>query len=40
MLKRDKMVSCRVPGCTNRADKNFNIITLVAIIMITISQHI
>ena len=34
MLKKDKMVSCREPGRTNRADKNSNIITLVATIML------
>ena len=22
MLKKDKLVSCGAPGCTNRADKN------------------
>ena len=35
MLKKDKMVSCAEPGCTNQADKNSNIITLVTIIIIT-----
>ena len=25
-FKKDKMVSCRVPGCTNKADKNSDII--------------
>ena len=30
------MVSCRAPGCTNRTDKNSNIIALVTIIIITI----
>ena len=28
------MVSCRVSGCTNRSDKNSNIITLVTMIML------
>ena len=32
-LKKDKMVSCGAPGCTNRVDKNSNIITLVAVII-------
>ena len=34
MLKKNKqkMVSCKAPGCTKWADKNFNIIMLVAII--------
>ena len=27
------MVNCGAPGCTNRADKNSNIITLVTIII-------
>ena len=26
-IKKDKMVSCEAPECTNRADKNSNIIT-------------
>ena len=34
MFKKDKMVSCRVPGCTNQVDKDFNIITLATIIML------
>ena len=34
MLKKDKMVSCREPECTDRADKNFNIISLGTIIII------
>ena len=29
-----KMVSSGGPGCTNRVDKNFNIITLVTMIII------
>ena len=28
------MVSCGAPGCTNQADKNSNILTLVTIIML------
>ena len=43
MLKKDKMVSCEAPGCTNRADKNSNIITLVSYndnVFIIISWHI
>ena len=28
-----KVFSCRVPGCTNRADKNSNIIALATIII-------
>ena len=31
--KRGKMVSCGAPGCTNRANKNSKIITLVTVIM-------
>ena len=27
------MVSCGAPGCTNQADKNSNILTLVTIII-------
>ena len=34
MLKRDKMIDCGVSGCTNRADKNSNIIRLVIIIIL------
>ena len=34
MLKKDKMVSWGGPGCTNRAEKNSDIITLVAIIIL------
>ena len=30
MLKKDKMVSCRAPGCTNRANKNLNIISNIS----------
>ena len=37
MLKKDKMVICRATGCTNRADKNSNIIILVTIIIIMLS---
>ena len=33
-VKNIKMVSCRAPGCRNRADKNSNIIALVTIIML------
>ena len=32
MLKKDKKASCGAPVCTNRADKNSNIIILVTII--------
>ena len=28
------MVGCGAPGCTNWADKNFNIIALVTIVML------
>ena len=28
------MISCGLPGCTNRADKNSNIITFVTVIML------
>ena len=31
-LKKNKMASCGVPGCTNRANKNSNIITLATIL--------
>ena len=43
MLKKDKMVCCGAPGCTNWADKNSNIITLVSYIdnvFIVILWHI
>ena len=33
MLKKDEMVSSGAPRCTNRADKNSNIIRLVTIII-------
>ena len=39
MLKKDKMVCCGVPRCTNTVDKNSNIITLDTIIL-NILQHI
>ena len=41
MLKKDKMVICGASGCTNRADKNSNIITLVTLIIVvlTIWRH-
>ena len=39
MLKKDKIVCCRVPRCTNPVDKNYNIITLDTIIL-NILQHI
>ena len=32
-VKKNKMVSCRAPGCANWADKNSNIITLVTTII-------
>ena len=32
-VKKDKMVSCGAPGCTNRADKNSNIMIFVIIKM-------
>ena len=34
MLKKDKMASCRAPGCKNWADKNSNIITLLTIMLL------
>ena len=42
MLKIDKMGSCGEHGYTNQADKNYNIIKLVTIIIIiiTILWHI
>ena len=39
MLKKDKIVCCGVPRCTNPVDKNYNIITLDTIIL-NILQHI
>ena len=33
MLKKDEMVSSGAPTCTNRADKNSDIIRLVTIII-------
>ena len=39
MSKKDKMVCCGVPRCTNTVDKNSNIITLDTIIL-NILQHI
>ena len=36
MLKIDKMGSCGEHGYTNEADKNYNIIKLVTIIIIVI----
>ena len=33
-VKKDNMVSCRSLGCTNRANKNSNIITLAILIML------
>ena len=32
LVKKDKMVSCGAPGCTDGADKNSNTITLATII--------
>ena len=50
MLKKDRMVSCGAPGCTNGANKNSNIINKYKIIngitcnninvITTISWHI
>ena len=43
MLKKDRMVSCGAPGCTNGANKNFNIINSIICnnnVIITISWHI
>ena len=33
MLKKEKMVSCGLLGCTNRADKNSKIIALVIMLL-------
>ena len=34
MLEKDEMVSCGAPGCTNRADKNSNVILILVTIII------
>ena len=39
MLKKDNMVSCGAPGDTNRADKNYNIIALVTMIMMLLQLY-
>ena len=36
VLKKDEIFNCRAPGCTNQADKNSSIITLVTIIILII----
>ena len=33
MQKNDQVVFCRLPGCRNKADKDFNIIMLVTMIV-------
>ena len=40
MLKKDKMVSCGAPGCTNRADKNSSKMTVTIIILIQLYRGI
>ena len=42
MLKQDKVVICRGPGCTNRADENSNMTNISNNnnVIITILQHI
>ena len=40
VLKKDDMVSSGAPGCTNRADKNSNIIRLVTIIIMLLELYL